>query len=66
MIKYGNAVSNLRVIHAKVPQGSVLGPSMYYILANLPTTKKVTIGTFVNDIAMLAVHENPHLKCCKT
>jgi len=31
MIKYRNAVSNVRVIHAGVLQGSVLGPSMYVL-----------------------------------
>jgi len=31
MIKYGNTISNVRVIHAGVSQGSVLGLSMYVL-----------------------------------
>jgi hypothetical protein len=43
-----------------VPQGSVLGPLLYIIFtSDLPISPGVTVATFADDTALLAIHEDP-------
>jgi hypothetical protein len=43
-----------------VPQGSVLGLTLYILFtSDLPTSSNTTLGTFADDIAILMVHEEP-------
>jgi hypothetical protein len=58
----GNEMSDLQPIKAGVPQGSVLGPTLYTLfISDLPTFSNTTLGTFVDDIAILSVHEEPDI-----
>jgi len=52
---HGEAITNLRPALAGVPQGSVLVLYLLYT-ADLPTNKKVTVGTFADDTAILTSH----------
>jgi hypothetical protein len=55
-------MSDLQPIKAGVPQGSVLGPTLYTLFtADLPTSSNTTLGTFAADIAILSVHEEPDI-----
>lgn len=56
-VKHGEATSNLQEIHAGVPQGSVLGPTLYLVFtADLPMTDGVKVCTYADDTAILAVN----------
>lgn len=56
LIKYGMATSSLHKIQVGVPQGSVLGPTLYLLYtAELPVTEDVITGTFADDTAVMAV-----------
>lgn len=60
VLKEGNCISAPEYIQAGVPQGSILGPFLYYILYNIYfryANKRVS--TFADDTAILGVHENP-------
>lgn len=49
----------MKEIKAGVPQGSVLGPILYLIYtADLPELETVTIATFADDTAILAVDKD--------
>lgn len=59
-VKYDDAPTVLHEIYAGVPQGSVLGPVLYLLhTADLPTHHRTTVGTFADDMAVLAVHDDP-------
>lgn len=59
-VKQGEHSTQLHSINAGVPQGSVLGPTLYLLFtSDLPATEGVIIGTFADDTAALAVHEDP-------
>ena len=59
-IKVGNEKSEPQPIKAGVPQGSVLGPTLYTLFtSDLPTSPDKSIGTFADDIAILTTNEDP-------
>jgi hypothetical protein len=55
----GETLSRFHV-HSGVPQGSILGRLLYVLYTrDLPTSKETTSGTFADDTAIFATHENP-------
>ena len=55
-VKENNEFSSVYETKAGVPQGSVLGPTLYLLFtSDLPHTDGVEIRTFAGDTAVLAV-----------
>jgi hypothetical protein len=55
----GNEKSELQPIKAGVPQGSVLGPTLYVLYtSDLATSTNTTLGTFADDTVILSVNED--------
>jgi hypothetical protein len=60
-IRVGYKKSVLQSIKAGVPQGSVLGMTLYTLFtSDLPTSSNTTVGTFANR-AILSVHKEPDI-----
>uniref|UniRef100_A0ABD2W1S9 Reverse transcriptase domain-containing protein n=1 Tax=Trichogramma kaykai TaxID=54128 RepID=A0ABD2W1S9_9HYME len=58
--KVGGETSELHKIHAGVPQGSVIGPTLYLLYtADLPTSDNITTATYADDTALLSAHPCP-------
>lgn len=59
-VKVENDLSEYHLVQAGVPQGSVLGPTLYLIYtADIPFSENVILATFADDTALLSSHQNP-------
>jgi len=59
-VKMENTLSQYYPVQAGVPQGSVLGPLLYFIfMADIPTSDDTLIATFADDTAILSSDTNP-------
>ena len=60
IVKFLDATSTPFPIESGIPQGCVLGPLLFSIYtADLPISNEVTIATFADDTALLAIHADP-------
>lgn len=58
-VKIKGTYSEIKVIKAGVPQGSVLGPILYTLYtADIPVTDITKLLTFADDTAVLAIHSD--------
>ncbi len=56
-VQYSTAKSNVRIINAGVPQGSVLGPLLYNLYtAHIPVSENTVIATFADDTVIISNH----------
>ncbi|CAG9137105.1 unnamed protein product [Plutella xylostella] len=59
-VKINDSVSDMYDIQAGVPQGSVLGPTLYIIYtSDVPVSETVMTATFADDTAVLASSDSP-------
>ena len=61
--KIKDTTSNLYSVKAGVPQGSVLGPTLYLLfIADLPSSQdNITTATYADDTALLSINSSPIL-----
>jgi hypothetical protein len=58
--KFNGEISSHFHISSGVPKGSILGPILYDLhTSDLPTSRETTLGTFADDTAIFATHEDP-------
>jgi len=59
-VRYKGMCSDCYEVRSGVPEGSVLGPLLYFLFtADLPTTDYNNIATFADDTGLLTVHRDP-------
>ena len=58
-VKYNEETTRWFPIKGGVPQGSVLGPTLYLLYtADLPTTQDIITATYADDTAILTSHSD--------
>jgi len=58
--KFNGETSSRFHIHSGVPQGSILGPLLCVLhTSDFPKSRGTTTGTFADDTAIFATHEDP-------
>jgi hypothetical protein len=58
--KINGEASSLFRIHSGITQGSILGPLLYVLYtSDVPTSRETILGTFADDTAIFATHEDP-------
>ena len=58
-VRHGVEYSEMKEIMEGVPQGSVLGPTLYLLCTrDVPNVNGTMLGTFADDTAILAVEES--------
>jgi len=61
-VNINQTVTKLYPINAGIPQGSVLGPTLYLLYtADLPTMQEITTATYADDTAVLVSHPRPEV-----
>lgn len=59
LVKYNDVITKIYPIKAGVPQGSVLGPTLYLLFtSDLPSANNSITATFADDTAILTSHSN--------
>jgi hypothetical protein len=60
--KFNGETSSSFHIHSGVSRGSILGPLLYVLYtSDLSTSRETILGTFTDDTAIFATHEDPKI-----